>query len=184
MKKIYLQMDRFSKTFWIFILTIFCISLTITSTILQDVLSLMPCPYCIFQRTLYLIIGIFSLLLLSFDKVLKIKIKAISKTILSIIFILSLVGFIAAIYQSAMQLFPDLVPECSFSEPGLVEKLVDTLGELHYWFLATGLCSSKEWTLFGLSMANWSVLCFLFVAFISSYLLFFRNRNIKFLRDF
>ncbi len=173
-------MNRFSKSFWILILTIFCISLTITSTILQDLLNLMPCPYCIFQRTLYLIIGFFSALLLTFNKVLKIKINAVSKSILSIIFILSLLGICAAVYQSAMQLFPDLVPECSFSEPGLVEKLVDKLGEIHYWFLATGLCSSKEWTLFGLSMANWSVFCFLFVAFISSYLLFFRKAKFIF----
>jgi len=30
--------------------------------------------------------------------------------------------------------------------------------------MATGFCSSKEWTLAGLSMANWSVLTFLLLA--------------------
>ena len=118
MKKIYLQMNRFSKSFWILILTIFCISLTITSTILQDLLNLMPCPYCIFQRTLYLIIGIFSALLLTFNKVLKIKINAVSKSILSIIFILSLLGICAAVYQSAMQLFPKALANKVVYVPG------------------------------------------------------------------
>jgi disulfide bond formation protein DsbB len=31
-------------------------------------------------------------------------------------------------------------------------------------FLATDLCSSKEWTFLGLSMANWSNICFLALA--------------------
>ncbi|EXI73225.1 MAG: Disulfide bond formation protein DsbB [Candidatus Accumulibacter sp. SK-11] len=33
-------------------------------------------------------------------------------------------------------------------------------------FLATGFCSSKDWILLGLSMANWSALCF--IAFLAA----------------
>ncbi|HAY29664.1 MAG TPA: disulfide bond formation protein B, partial [Candidatus Accumulibacter sp.] len=43
-----------------------------------------------------------------------------------------------------------------------IERIVDWFGTL--WpqmFLATGFCSSKDWVLLGLSMANWSVLCFI-----------------------
>ena len=50
---------------------------------------------------------------------------------------------------------------CSYTDPNLIERLVDWLGQLWpFMFLATGLCSSKEWLFLGLSMANWSIICF------------------------
>jgi disulfide bond formation protein DsbB len=60
-----------------------------------------------------------------------------------------------------MQAFPGAIAECSYTEPNLIERLVFWLGE--YWefmFLATGMCSAKDWTFLGLSMANWSIPCF------------------------
>jgi disulfide bond formation protein DsbB len=60
-----------------------------------------------------------------------------------------------------MQAYPHLAPECSFTDPNMIERLVDWLGmEWPSLFLATGFCTSRDWELFGLSMANWSVLVF------------------------
>jgi len=78
-------------------------------------------------------------------------------------------------YQTWMQAFPELVNECSYSNPNLIERLVDWLG-MQYppLFLATGFCTSKEWVFLGLSMANWSVLVF---AAILGYAVFLMKRR-------
>ncbi|MEF8721533.1 MAG: disulfide bond formation protein B [Candidatus Accumulibacter delftensis] len=53
---------------------------------------------------------------------------------------------------------------CGFGEPTVIEQIVNWFGVR--WpdlFLATGFCSSKDWVFLGLSMANWSIVCFLAV---------------------
>ena len=75
---------------------------------------------------------------------------------------LALGGMAVAGYQSWMQAFPHLATECGYSDPTLIERLVDWLGmQWPSLFLATGFCTSREWELLGLSMANWSFLVFL-----------------------
>ena len=78
---------------------------------------------------------------------------------------LALLGVGIAAFQTWMQAFPDLAPECGFTDPDVIERLVDWLGmEWPSLFLATGFCSSKEWVFLGLSMANWSLLLFAGIA--------------------
>jgi disulfide bond formation protein DsbB len=61
-----------------------------------------------------------------------------------------------------MQAYPELAKECSYTDPNLIERLVDWLGmQAPSMFMATGFCTSKEWVFLGLSMANWSCLVFL-----------------------
>lgn len=120
---------------------------------LQHLLKLNPCPLCIFQRVLYLSIGVVALLGFAWP--------LLSKLWAGLIGGFSALGVAVAGYQSAMQAFPAQVTECGYSEPTLIERLVDTLGM--QWpglFMATGLCGSKEWSFAGLSMANWSCLFF------------------------
>ncbi|WP_374326536.1 disulfide bond formation protein B [Azonexus sp.] len=124
---------------------------------LQHLLSLSPCPYCIFQRVLYLLIG--GLALLGFLMPLLAPLWALA------IGGLALLGVGIAAYQTWMQAYPDLAPECGFSDPDVIERLVDWLGmEWPSLFMATGFCSSKEWVFLGLSMANWSLLLFAGIA--------------------
>jgi disulfide bond formation protein DsbB len=79
--------------------------------------------------------------------------------------LVALAGAVTALWQTRLQLFPDPSLECSYTDPNLIERIVDWLGmQWPELFLATGLCSSKEWELFGLSMANWSALMFLLLA--------------------
>ena len=119
-------------------------------------LNLHPCPFCIFQRVLYLVLGFAALAgaLLSGAPGARRASAAVG--------VLAAAGGLAtAGYQTYMQLFPASVIECGFSEPTLIERFVDVLGT--YWefmFLATGLCSSVDWTFLGLSMANWSIPAF------------------------
>jgi disulfide bond formation protein DsbB len=121
---------------------------------LQNLLRLSPCPFCIFQRLLYIVIGGLALAGVAFP--------AGRVLWLGVIALLALLGAGVAGYQSWMQAFPHLATECSYTDLNLIEQLVDWLGML--WpslFLATGFCSSKEWVFLGLSMANWSLLVYL-----------------------
>jgi disulfide bond formation protein DsbB len=129
-----------------------------TGFIIQEVESLNPCPLCIFQRVLYLCLGLLALLgaLPSWKRGHKLVALGLA--------LVALGGLLTALYQSLMQARPDLINECSYTDPGLIERFVDWLGmQYPTLFLATGMCSSQEWVLFGLSMANWSVVCFLFL---------------------
>ena len=120
---------------------------------LQHLLRLAPCPLCIFQRLLYLVIGLVALagVMLPGGRLLW----------SAMIAALAAGGVAVAGYQTWMQAFPLLATECGYSDPNLIERLVDWLGM--QWpdlFLATGFCTSREWEFLGLSMANWSLLVF------------------------
>lgn len=124
---------------------------------LQSLLRLSPCPYCIFQRVLYLAIGAVAL-----AGVLAPRVRPLWAAVSGA---LAVLGFAVAAFQSWMQAFPDLAPECGFSNPNLIEQLVDWLGmQWPGWFLATGFCTSREWEFLGLSMANWSAVLFAGIA--------------------
>ena len=121
---------------------------------LQQLYRLAPCPFCIFQRLLYIVIGLVGLLgvVLPVGRLLW----------AALIAALAMGGAAVAGYQSWMQAFPHLATECGYSDPTLIERLVDWLGM--QWpglFLATGFCTSREWEFLSLSMANWSFLVFL-----------------------
>ncbi len=118
---------------------------------LEQVNHLQACHLCILQRLIYLSIGIISLLGL---------IKP-SRYLLIPVGLFALYGIVMAGEQSWMQYAPALVNECGIGNPTLSEQIVNYFGEL--WprlFMVTGFCTQKEWTLFGLSLANLSFFCY------------------------
>ncbi len=148
---------NFPDRAWFAALALGALGVTAVGMSLQHLFHLAPCPYCIFQRVLYLLIGGLALVATVLPQ---------GRLLWSaLIAILSLGGVSLAAYQSWMQAYPELAPECGFSDPNLIERLVDWLGmQWPSWFLATGFCSSREWEFAGLSMANWSALLFLGIA--------------------
>jgi len=120
---------------------------------LQGLLHLAPCPLCIFQRLLYLLIA--GLALAGF---------ALPQGRLvwgGLIAAVGAGGVAVAGYQSWMQAFPELATECSYTDPDAIERLVDWLGtQFPTLFMATGFCTSRDWVFLEMSMANWSVVCF------------------------
>ena len=145
--------SKISLRAWFAILSIGCFGLVAAGLGLQTVLRLSPCPFCIFQRLLYMVIGGLALLAWLWPLGRKLWLLPIAS--------LAVLGAAIAGYQSWMQAYPELVNECGMSDPNAIERLVDWLGMR--WpdlFLATGFCSSKEWVFLGLSLANWSLLAF------------------------
>ena len=138
---------------WFATLSLGCFGLVAIGMELQSMLRLAPCPFCIFQRLLYLVIG--GLALLGFLW------PVVRLAWAGLIGLLALLGAGVAGYQTWMQAFPELATECGYAEPNVIERLVDWLGmQWPSMFLATGFCTSKEWVFLSLSMANWSLLIF------------------------
>ncbi len=124
---------------------------------LGEAFRLQPCYWCNFQRFLYWVlacVGLAGALLAGLT---------------------ALAGVFAAGKQSWMQYAPQNAVECGFGDPTLVERLVDWLGSV--WpsmFMVTGLCKDKDWVFLGLSLANWSGVCFCVLFGVSLWALFRR----------
>ncbi|MDR0529919.1 MAG: disulfide bond formation protein B [Zoogloeaceae bacterium] len=151
-----------------------------SSVILQAAHDLSPCPLCIFQRLLFLILGLLALFfaaMLALFSRLRLTTSRATPWMCGALILLCLGGLSVAVWQSLMQAVPNLVTECSYTDPGPIERFIDWLGiawmEALDWqeenaaqamlsrlFYATGTCASKEWTLFGLSLANCSAVAF------------------------
>lgn len=135
-------------------LAVAALGLTAAGWALGELMRLQPCPLCIFQRLVYLLfaaIALFGAIVPDWRRVIGGLLAATAAG-----------GVATGVYQSWLQWQPEASLECGFGEPGLIEQIVNWFAEI--WpqmFMATGFCSSKEWVFLGLSMANWSVLCFL-----------------------
>ena len=153
---------------WFATLALGCLGLVAVGMELQALLRLSPCPLCIFQRLLYLVIGAVGLLGFALPAV-RLLWSALAAGF-------GLLGLGVAAYQTWMQAYPHLAPECSFTDPNAIERLVDWLGMAYpAFFLATGFCTSREWEFIGMSMANWSV--FFFAGIVVYALCLFRCRG-------
>lgn len=138
---------------WFATLSLGCLGLVAAGMVLQDLFRLAPCPLCIFQRLLYIVIGGLALLGVLWPLA--------RRGWAALIGGLALFGAGVAGYQTWMQAFPELATECGYAEPNVIERLVDWLGmQWPSMFLATGFCSSRDWVFLDLSMANWSLLVF------------------------
>ena len=137
--------------------------------VLGEMARLHPCYLCNFQRLLYLVLALFA-----FCGVL---LPAWHKLWGVLVGLTALGGLATALEQSWMQYVPDQVNECGFGDPTLLEQIVDWLG-MHWpsMFMVTGFCTKKEWVFLGLSLANWSVLCF-FSLFIGAVWLLLRHKK-------
>ncbi|WP_313952413.1 disulfide bond formation protein B [Accumulibacter sp.] len=152
------------------LLALATLGLTATGIMIGEVMRLQPCPLCIFQRLLYLLIAIFALggvLLPGWSRLWGLLVGLTATG-----------GLGTAAYQSWLQFFPDASLACGSGEPTLIEQVVNWFGvrwpEL---FLATGFCSSKDWLFLELSMANWSVLCFLLLMVVAAHLVVSTERR-------
>ena len=115
---------------------------------------LQPCYLCVFQRLLYLLLAFFALCGVLIPRWRRLWCSLVSLTAIG--------GGITAIEQSWMQYAPEQGIECGYSDPTLLERIVDWFGmQWPAMFMVTGFCTTKDWIFLGLSLANWSVVFFL-----------------------
>ena len=146
-----------------FLLFLGCSALLGYGYYLQFVVGLEPCPLCIMQRLAYIIVIAVSLIgLIHAPKNILLRIYS------SLIMFASLSGAGIAAWQVRLQhLPPEQVPECG---PGL-EYMLDVfplMDVLKMAFTGSGECAEVDWTFLSLSIAEWSLFCFLSITLVSA----------------
>ena len=138
--------------------------------LLGNLMHLAACPLCILQRMLYLAFGTIALISVAVStnffgtRVSPFLLAATAGT-----------GAYIAAYQSWLQLHPE-GPSCTANTPWW-EDFVYWAGEkAPDLFLSSGMCSDPGFTLFGLSIANYSLIVFSILALGSLILLFRRTQ--------
>lgn len=133
-----------------------CIALLAYGYYLQYFQDLEPCPMCIFQRICYFAIAICSAIAVIHNP------KGIGRTIYTgILAILSLSGAGIAARQTWLQHLPaDKVPECG---PGLdfMLEMYPVSEAILTVLRGSGDCAVVDWRFLSLSIAEWSLMCFL-----------------------
>ena len=153
-----------------FLFLLFCLGAVAGALVLGEVFKLQPCYLCNLQRLYYLLMAFFALCGLALPRQRRLW--------TALIVLVALGGMAAAIEQSWMQYAPQNVTECGFGEPKLSEQIINWLGER--WpamFMVTGLCTVKEGSFLGLTLANWSIFGFLGIALLSAW--FFWQKRIS-----
>lgn len=127
-------------------------------------LGLEPCPLCMLQRIVFLVIGIVSLLsaVMSAERA--------RKWLSLVVVALSLIGAALAIRHLYLQHLPlDELPACL---PGLGYMV-----EVFPWqevakamIMGTGDCGDVVWTFLGLSIPGWTLVMFLGMALINGWI--------------
>ena len=132
-----------------------CAGLLAVGYYLQFVDGLEPCPMCIVQRVCYMAVAALALLAAAHGP------GATGQRVYSVLLGLpALAGLGVASRQTWLQHLPaEQVPECG---PGLsfMLEMYAPFEVLKRTLRGTGDCAKVDWTFLGLSIAEWSVLCF------------------------
>jgi protein dithiol:quinone oxidoreductase len=132
-----------------------CLALAIGSLVLTGWLDYRPCPLCIFQRLLFMIIGVLALVAAWFAP----RRTALVPGLL--VLASAVAGIRVAMFQVGLQLQPPDTATCGGGVLDLIDLLVYWLGQhLPSLFLATGFCEETGALILGLSLARWALIGF------------------------
>ena len=132
----------------------FSLALVGFGVVLAQTMGLAACPLCIWQRIMYLLIGLFGL-----GGLLCARIRFLRTLFALLMTAAAGTGAGIAGYQVWIQRFAPMT-SCAGKEPWW-EAFVRWAGEqVPMLFKASGLCSDPAWKFLDLSIADWSLLCF------------------------
>jgi disulfide bond formation protein DsbB len=134
-----------------------CVGLLAFGLFLQHWLGLEPCPMCIVQRYCLIIVMVISGVgfLMGAQPIYRFCAKGMA--------LFALIGAGVAARQSWLQRHPPEVVSCGRDLFGMIEAFpLQRL--LPMIFKGSGDCSKVDWTFLGLSIANWSFICFVLIA--------------------
>lgn len=152
------------------IIFIVCASLLGFGLYLEHVVGLEPCPLCIFQRIAYIMVGLIALIGAIHNPQ-----KLFERIYAVLILITSLCGAGIAGRQIWLQHLPeDKIPECG---PGL-EYMLDAFPfteALKMILSGSGECAEVQWTFLSFSIAEWSIVWFIFFLILSLIMIYKRR---------
>ena len=136
-----------------------CALAVVAALVAQHALGMRPCPWCIFQRLLFIVIGVVALAT-AFAPWRRLRIGLNVTTLL-----LACAGVIAAVYQHE-------VAAKSFScDLTFADKVITALGLESAWpwmFRVSASCAESATKLLGISFEFWSLAVFTLLAVVSA----------------
>ena len=147
------------------LLCVACIAMLAFGLYLQHVVGLEPCPMCIVQRYALILVAVVAGVTAFTHR----KGSLVVGTGLMVL--LSGLGAFVAARQSYLQWYPPEIASCGRDLYGMIETL-PLKRVIPMIFRGSGDCTKVDWTLFGLSIANWSFVCFVSIALLASIVIF------------
>jgi disulfide bond formation protein DsbB len=147
-----------------------CVAMLAFGLYLQHGVGLEPCPMCIVQRYALVLVAIVSGVT-AFFRTPWLIMAGTAKTLL-----LAGFGAFVAARQSFLQWFPPEEASCGRDFYGMIETF-PLKRAIPMIFKGSGDCSKIDWTFLGLSIANWSFLCFAAICLVMLALLVLRRRK-------
>lgn len=143
-----------------------CSALVLIAIYIEPFKSLDPCPMCMMQRVIFIVIAAFSLLAAIHNPS-----SWGRKVYASLTGLVALGGSAVAIRQLWLQSLPEeRVPACG---PGLdfMLEVFPLMEVLEMALRGTGDCAKVQWSLFRLTIPAWSLIAFVGIALLSIFLL-------------
>jgi disulfide bond formation protein DsbB len=147
-----------------------CVAMLAFGLYLQHVVGLEPCPMCIVQRYALVLVALVTGITAFTDR------KGLLMTGSLVTLLLAGFGAFVAARQSFLQWFPPEEASCGRDFYGMIETF-PLKRAIPMIFKGSGDCSKIDWTFLGLSIANWSFLCFAAIALVMLALLVLRTRK-------
>jgi protein dithiol:quinone oxidoreductase len=144
-----------------------CIAMLAFGLYLQHVVGLEPCPMCIVQRYALVIVALLAAATAFASKKALVVVGALA------LVVTGAAGAFVAARQSYLQLYPPEVASCGRDLYGMIETF-PLKRAIPMIFKGSGDCTKIDWTFLGLSIANWSFLCFVAIALVSAAVIFKR----------
>ncbi|WP_219220472.1 disulfide bond formation protein B [Variovorax boronicumulans] len=146
-----------------------CVAMLAFGMYLQHVVGLEPCPMCIVQRYALVLVAVFTGLAALTGK------PVVQKTAVALALVTAVGGAYTAARQSWLQWYPPEFGSCGRDIYGMIETF-PLQRAIPMIFRGSGDCTKIDWTFLGLSIANWSFVCFVGFALLLVVLLFRRAR--------
>lgn len=151
-----------SRPFYL-LAVIFCTTLMVIALYMEHVLGLEPCPLCIIQRALVILVGIIALIAVLHNPLPRLDEgrRSAARVYAFFLTLFAMFGAAVAGRQVWLQHQPaDQLPSCLPSLDYMVDvlPLQEILGLL---FSGTADCAKVDWTFLGLSIAEGTLLAFI-----------------------
>lgn len=141
-----------------------CVAMLAFGLYLQHGVGLEPCPMCIVQRYALALVALVSGITALTNK------RALLVTGSALTLLLAGFGAFVAARQSWLQWYPPEQASCGRDFYGMIETF-PLQRVIPMIFKGSGDCTKIDWTFLGLSIANWSFLCFAGIALVMLVLL-------------
>ena len=147
-----------------------CLALLAFGLYLQHAVGLEPCPMCIVQRYALLLVAVAA----GGTAVLRGRVTYAAGLVS--MGVLAGAGAFVAARQSFLQWSPPEVLSCGRDLYGMIDSF-PLKRVIPMVFKGSGDCSAVDWTFLGLTIANWSFLCFAGILVLAGWMLWRRPRG-------